>query len=396
MPTVTITGLPLATSPLASTVEMPVVQDGVTKRAGVATIGFVQSGTGAVLQTIQAKLRGTVNAADYDTLANAKVGAGTTKVIFGSSGDMLSPGYVSISRGGFYEGTLGQLNEPGANNFAKAAQNGVSVFRGTATTPDSTLSYARTGAYVEVHNSTALTQARSVWGNEYKISAITTEHIAEAGCEAEVNGASFRAYSTNAPISADPSKRIMVGVSAIAQTNTGAGTTPWDVFGANIIAAQTSGNAPTNVVGIEVDVINFSSSAGLRPGQVGASNYTAYWAQSDAASGSQSDTAFYASNTATSAGWRQILQAEGKINNWMVYLTTSVNEVSARGIRVETKWQASTGRLLELWVDTNEQMRVDGAADNPVWIRVGSTLKQITQDAADTAGVGFRSLRVVN
>jgi hypothetical protein len=65
MANVKISELPAATSPLDSTVEMPVVQGGVTKRAPVNTIGFLQAGTGAVLQTTQTKLRQYVAAADF-------------------------------------------------------------------------------------------------------------------------------------------------------------------------------------------------------------------------------------------------------------------------------------------------------------------------------------------
>jgi len=73
MANVKISQLPLATSPLDSTVEMPVVQGGVTKRAGMTTIGFLQSGTGAVLRTAQNKMRDTVSVKDFGA-----VGDGTT------------------------------------------------------------------------------------------------------------------------------------------------------------------------------------------------------------------------------------------------------------------------------------------------------------------------------
>jgi hypothetical protein len=65
MANVKISQLPLATSPLDSAVEMPVVQGGVTKRAGMTTIGFLQSGTGAVLRTAQDKMREVVSVTDF-------------------------------------------------------------------------------------------------------------------------------------------------------------------------------------------------------------------------------------------------------------------------------------------------------------------------------------------
>jgi hypothetical protein len=73
MANVKISQLPLATSPLDSTVEMPVVQGGVTKRAGMTTIGFLQSGTSAVLRTAQAKMQDVVSVKDFGA-----VGDGTT------------------------------------------------------------------------------------------------------------------------------------------------------------------------------------------------------------------------------------------------------------------------------------------------------------------------------
>lgn len=360
-------------------------------------LGHVGSGTGAVARTVQAKLRDVVSEADYSTLTNAKAAAGTSKIILGAGGEVLSPGEVSISRGGFYEGSLGHLNEPGTDNFAKGAESALTVFRGTMSNPDGTLSYARSGAYVEVHNATALTENRSVWGNPFKMSGVTVEHIAHTGAEGEINGASFRGYSEDEPTATDHFKKIIVGASALAQTNTGSGNASWDVFGGNFIAAQTSGNTPQNVVGIEVDVLNSSTSAGLRPGQTGATNYTGFWAQSDAAGvGVQSDTAFLATHTGTSGGWRQILQAEGKINDWAVYITTTVNAPSARGMRVQTEWSADTGRVMELWTGSNEQFRVDGDTADPVWIRVGGALKKVEVGAADSGGTGFRALRVAN
>ena len=70
MANVKISQLPLATSPLDSAVEMPVVQGGVTKRAGMTTIGFLQSGTSAVLRTAQDKMRETISVKDFGALGN--------------------------------------------------------------------------------------------------------------------------------------------------------------------------------------------------------------------------------------------------------------------------------------------------------------------------------------
>ena len=70
MANVKISELPLATSPLDSTVEMPVVQGGATKRAGMTTIGFLQSGASATLRTVQNKMRDTVSVKDFGAVGN--------------------------------------------------------------------------------------------------------------------------------------------------------------------------------------------------------------------------------------------------------------------------------------------------------------------------------------
>lgn len=294
--------------------------------------------------------------------------------------------------------TLGHLghDDGRGGNTASAWKNILTTVRGTDVAPDSETRYAHTASYTELHTNAELTVAQSVWGNSYKIGAVVAEAIAEAGMKAELNGGVFRAYSTEEATGSDESRRTLVGISAIGQTNTGAGRTSYDVWGANIIAAHTSGNAATNVVGIEVDVINSTSAAGPLPGDPGATNFTGFWAQSDAAASCQSDTAFLATNTATGDGWRQILQAKGKINNWAVYLETTVNAADARGIYAKTVFASTAGRVMELWTGANEQMRVDGDVSNPVHVRLGGALKNLVVGAADSGGSGFRMVRVTN
>jgi hypothetical protein len=70
MANVKISQLPLATSPLDSAVEMPVVQGGVTKRAPVNTIGFLQTATGAVLRTSQSKMSDLLTVTDFGAVGD--------------------------------------------------------------------------------------------------------------------------------------------------------------------------------------------------------------------------------------------------------------------------------------------------------------------------------------
>ncbi len=82
MPGVKISELPAATTPLAGTELLAIVQGGVTKQAsadavsdavldefaassGSSLVGFLQAGTGAVTRTAQSKMRDVVDVRDY-------------------------------------------------------------------------------------------------------------------------------------------------------------------------------------------------------------------------------------------------------------------------------------------------------------------------------------------
>jgi len=65
-----ISQLPLAISPVASDVVLPVVQDGLTKKASIDQLGFLQSGTGATTRTIQNKLRDVVSVKDFGAVGD--------------------------------------------------------------------------------------------------------------------------------------------------------------------------------------------------------------------------------------------------------------------------------------------------------------------------------------
>jgi hypothetical protein len=65
-----ITQLPAATSPVASTDVLPVVQGGATKQAAINQLGYLPAGTGAVTTTIQAKLRESVSVKDFGAVGD--------------------------------------------------------------------------------------------------------------------------------------------------------------------------------------------------------------------------------------------------------------------------------------------------------------------------------------
>jgi hypothetical protein len=70
MANVKISNLPAATSPVASTDVIPVVQGGVTKKAAINQLGFLQAGTGAVTRTAQDKMRETVSVLDFGAVGD--------------------------------------------------------------------------------------------------------------------------------------------------------------------------------------------------------------------------------------------------------------------------------------------------------------------------------------
>ena len=298
---------------------------------------------------------------------------------------------IVSSEGGLYTASGGYLSHS-ASHLASA----MSAIKGSSTTPATESPYAQPALFVELHTAEDRTTAHSIWGNAYKMAAITAEARAYSGFFGELNGGAFRASSNVAPVTSDVFGKIMVGVSGLGQTNTGAGNDSYDVWGGNFVAAQTTGNAPVNVVGIEVDVLNGSNSAGLAPGTVGATNFTGVWSQADPQSGAGSDAAFYASHTATGLGWGEILLFNGLATRHLINVENTLNAATAKGMRLEIAWGADTGRAMEIFASGNELFRITGDATNPIHGRFAGVLKQVTQGAANSGDPGHRVLQVPN
>lgn len=70
MAIIKISELPAADSPVSSTDVLPVVQNGVTKKAEIDQLGFVAAGTGATTRTIQNKLRDVINIKDFGAVGD--------------------------------------------------------------------------------------------------------------------------------------------------------------------------------------------------------------------------------------------------------------------------------------------------------------------------------------
>ncbi len=328
------------------------------------------------------------------TVFNANTGADLTGVTFNTS--LVKDNRFSF--GGDYSPTQGYLNHP-APNTANPYQSSLVVVRGTEDNPSSDPMYARTAQVVEMHSEAALTASQSVWGNPYMIPALTVEHEAYNGSDCNPNAGAFRAYSKETPIGTDSPRKNLTGISAIGQTNTGAGNDNWAVFGSNFIAAETSGNAADNCVCVEADVLHVNDAtegAGPSPGN----NYTAFWAQSDA-DNVYSTAAFYASRTAQSNGWNYVTYAKTKARDWMAYLYNQEDDpsVNAGGMYIRTtepnaevlSLDATNGVGANLF-----QFRVNSSQTSAVSIKVGGQLKLITEGATNSGGSGYKVLRVPN
>lgn len=70
MADIKITQLPAATSPVASTDVLAVVQGGDTKKASIAQLGFLQAGSGAATRTIQDKLSEVISIKDFGAVGD--------------------------------------------------------------------------------------------------------------------------------------------------------------------------------------------------------------------------------------------------------------------------------------------------------------------------------------
>ena len=158
MANIKISNLPVATSPVASTDVVPVVQGGVTKQAALNTLGYLPAGTGAVTRTVQSKLRDAVSVKDFgavgdgvadDTAAiqaaiNSLAAGGT---VYFPQGTYLTTSTITVAVVGTYlvgagsggnarsvagsAGVVGEMASQGATQI-KAGFNGGAVIRVSA------------------------------------------------------------------------------------------------------------------------------------------------------------------------------------------------------------------------------------------------------------------------
>jgi hypothetical protein len=265
--------------------------------------------------------------------------------------------------------------------------------QGTSSTPRTNLNKKTPVIYVERHTNSNPADS-SDWGNPRNSSPVEIENIVygnETGSQHSIIGRVFSSFAK----AVGSAYQSLVSASFLAQSNAPSGSDNRDCWGANIVVASSTGNAPTNLVGIEVDEIGSQAMPLARPGVPGAFNATAYWAQA-ASEVSNSNTGLYVSSVSPTYGWLYGAVFDAPFYDYISFFKTSLNAPSSKGVRIETQWQSSTGRVLECYAGPSEQFRIDGESTNPIWILVGGALKKIEVGAVDSGGTGYRALRVLN
>ena len=81
MANVKISALPAASTPLTGAALVPIVQSGVTSQTTLAAMPYAPSGTGAVITTVQTKLRETVSVLDFGAYNDGTNATATTAAI---------------------------------------------------------------------------------------------------------------------------------------------------------------------------------------------------------------------------------------------------------------------------------------------------------------------------
>lgn len=143
------------------------------------------------------------------------------------------------------------------------------------------------------------------------------------------------------------------------------------------------GNAPSNLVGIEVDLVHVTGPTTGQTKPQNSNNYTAFWAQADG-DGVNSSAALYVSKTARSTGWNYLAYTSTDFSHWMMYLQNTKNDANARGILVDTSFGGTTGRVFEARTNGNVRFYIDGSSMNPVHMLLGGTVSNIqTKDYDD-------------
>lgn len=325
-----------------------------------------------------------VPAGIYNLLTSPAAGSSTIAWSFARGAQLTGPGVLPFTP---------QKVQLGGQPVAATTPTSL-LIQGTASAPRTDLEKKTPTLYIERHTNSNPATDTSDWGNPRNSSPVEIENIVYGNDTCSQHTIIGRVFSAAAKAVGSVFQSL-VSASFLAQSNAPAGSDNRDCWAMNLVVASSSGNAPTNLVGVEVDVITTAPMPLIRPGVPGAINATAYWAQRDGSS--NANTAYYASSSDVTLGWLYGAVFDAPFYDYIAYYRNTLNAPSAKGLRIETQWQANDGRILECFAGSaQEQFRVDGDSDNPVHIRVSSSLRNVTVGPIDSGGVGFRALIVPN
>ena len=324
----------------------------------------------------------------------------------------------------------------------------MALVQGTASSPISSETFNKPAVYIERHTSGRLSEPPSGLTDPFLDSnwlltpTLFVQTVMQAGASNAATGIHSRVMSLTAAGSiptatntgalsqagVNGSVNCLCAITGIVHAGAPSGQENRSIWAANLEVEWSSGNAPANMIGIEVDIRNTGGGAyNWLPYAGPNNNFVAYWAQSAARGGSFGDeractTAFYVTSNVAYTGWRAAMVVVADIFDYGVILQNTRAASSATGVSVQgvgwskafhavgdyaggavdvinTRNVAGTvglsvgigranddGVILAAGAAGNNQLTVTGDANNPVLMRLGGVLERLTKTATITAG----------
>lgn len=318
-------------------------------------------------------------------------------IIFGSDSDASSAGDLVFKTSGverarittagpYKTGGSPEIDHGGGN---LATPQFLSLKEGSVASPVTTEKYTTPAIYIERHTNSVVPTGYVFWGNAKKTAPLVVEVVGYGSETGEVNGIATRVRSTGPTVAGSGN----VALSTQAETNSAGGVQNRDCWGANFSAQVFgSGIAPSNLVGIEVDIGSTVAPVTTgRPGVGTNSRFIAYWAQSTGQPGTAGVwvTSFNGSANNADPGWQFGIIAEAHFLQWAGYFANTKNATGVGGLFVSTVWGASTSHILEVAGAAGTMLLVDGDGNNPVSIRLNNALVRLQQQNTTGTTTGF-------